>query len=294
MISRLVVVLMLIALVSPVKAEHHLEKDVVYGVMSGMALLMDVHHPSEPTGQAAIFVAGSGWDGREIGYTDYELKQSNSYYEALFQSLTNAGITVFSVNHRMAPVHKYPAAVEDVRRAVRFIRANAERFSICPEKIAAIGHSSGGHLSSLLGVLDEDQTNAKDMTSVASYSSKVQAVVAIAAPQDLTINSSIVAPFTVSFIGERPPMDDEFRNFLREGIYAEASPISHVSPDDAAFLFIHASQDDYVGSEHAKMMHDAAAAAGMNVQIVIEEANTHSPTLDGEMISEWLTGHLAN
>jgi acetyl esterase/lipase len=285
---------MFMTLVFPVQAEHDLEEDVVYGVMSGTALLMDVYHPSKPIERAAIFVAGSGWDGREVGYTDYELKQINSYYEPLFESLTNAGFTVFSVNHRMAPVHKYPAAVEDVRRAVRFIRENAKRFSVSPEKIAAIGHSSGGHLSSLLGVLDDDQSNAQDMTSASNYSSKVQAVVAIAAPQDLTINSSIVAPFTTSFIGDRPPMDDEFRNFLREGIYAEASPISHVSPDDAAFLFIHATQDDYVGIEHAHLMHDAAAAAGMTVQFVIEEANTHSPTLDGQMISEWIAEHVAN
>jgi acetyl esterase/lipase len=281
-------------LISPVRAEHHIEKDVVYGVMSGMSLLMDVYHPSESIGRAAIFVAGSGWDGREVGYTEYELKQSNSYYEGLFDELTNAGFTVFSVNHRMAPVHKYPAAVEDVRRAVRFVRANAEQYSISLEKIAAIGHSSGGHLSSLLGVLDEDQSNGQDLTSAVGYSSKVQAVVAIAAPQDLSINSAIVAPFTASFIGDRPPMDDGFRNFLREGVYAEASPITHVSPDDAAFLFIHATQDDYVGVEHATMMHDAAEAAGMNVQLVVEEASTHSPTLDGLMISEWLIEQLAD
>jgi len=293
-ISRPIAVLILFILISPVRAEHHIEKDVVYGVMSGMSLLMDVYHPSESIGRAAVFIAGSGWDGREVGYTEYELKQSNSYYEGLFHELTNAGFTVFSVNHRMAPVHKYPAAVEDVRRAVRFVRANAERYSVSPDKIAAIGHSSGGHLSSLLGVLDEDQSNGQDMTEAAGYSSKVQAVVAIAAPQDLTINSAIVAPFTASFIGDRPPMDDEFRNFLREGIYAEASPITHVSPDDAAFLFIHANDDDYVGSEHATMMHDAANAVGMSVRLVIEEANTHSPTLDGVMISEWLIEQLAD
>ncbi len=294
MTSRLAAVLMLVALVSPVRAEYSLEEDVVYGVMSGMALLMDVYHPSEPIERAAIFVAGSGWDGREVGYTDYELKQRSSYYEPLFESLTSAGITVFSVNHRMAPVHKYPAAVEDVRRAVRFIRENSERFSVSPQNIAAIGHSSGGHLSSLLGVLDDDQSNDQDMTSASSYSSKVQAVVAIAAPQDLTINSSLVAPFTVSFMGHRPPMDDAFQSFLREGIYAEASPVSHVSPDDAAFLFIHATQDEYVGIEHTNLMHDAAAAAGMTVQRVIEEANTHSPTLDGQMISEWIAEHIGN
>jgi acetyl esterase/lipase len=287
-ISRLIAASLFLAFTYPAQAEHRIEANVVYGVMSGMALLMDVYHPSEPIERAVVFVAGSGWDGREIGYTDYELKQSNLYYDALFRGLTDAGFTVFSVNHRMAPVHKYPAAVEDVRRAVRFVRANAERFSVSPEKIAAIGHSSGGHLSSLLGVLDDSRFDNLDSTSVASYSSRVQAVVAIAAPQDLTINSRIVAPFTASFIGDRPPMDDEFRHFLRQGTYAEASPISHVTLDDAAFLFIHAVQDDYVGPEHARMMHDAVQAAGLTTKLVIEDAHTHSPTLDGELISEWL------
>ena len=294
MISRLAAAIVIVALISPSRAEYHVEKDVVFGAMSGMSLLMDVYHPADSIGRAAVFVAGSGWDGREVGFTDYELKQSNNaYYDVLFQDLTAAGFTVFSVNHRMAPVHKYPAAVDDVRRAVRFVRANAERFSISPEKIAAIGHSSGGHLSSLLGVLDEEHPGGPDLTAAANYSSKVQAVVAIAAPQDLTVNSQIVAPFTVSFIGERPPMDSGFRNFLREGVYAEASPISHVSSDDAAFLFIHADQDDYVGVEHAKMMHDAAKAAGLTARLAIEESGSHSPALDGAMISEWLKEQLA-
>lgn len=287
MVSRISITLLALAFTHSSSADQRFEEDVVYGVMSGQAMLMDVYYPAESAGIAAIFIAGSGWDGREIGYTNYELKDRNPYYDALFSDLTNAGITIFSINHRMAPVHKYPAAVDDARRAVRFVRANAERYSVSSNSIAAIGHSSGGHLASLLGVIDDDAGNP-DNTPISEYSSRVQAVVAIAAPQDLTINSRVVAPFTASFIGDRPPMDENFEHFLREGVYAEASPISHVTPDDAAFLLIYATQDDLVDVEHARIMHEAAQAVELTSEILIEEARTHSPTLDGELISGWL------
>ncbi|MCH7475257.1 MAG: alpha/beta hydrolase, partial [Gemmatimonadetes bacterium] len=70
--------------------------------------------------------------------------------------LLDAGYTVFTINHRAAPRFRYPAAVEDAQRAVRFIRHNAQRYGVDPDRIGGYGGSSGAHLVSLLGTMDGD------------------------------------------------------------------------------------------------------------------------------------------
>jgi len=97
---RLVFASLLLALAYPVEADDPVERDVVYGMLSGLALLMDVHHPTESNGRGVLFIAGTGFEGGEAGFTDFELKLHNpNYYEPLIRALTDAGFVVFSVNH---------------------------------------------------------------------------------------------------------------------------------------------------------------------------------------------------
>jgi dipeptidyl aminopeptidase/acylaminoacyl peptidase len=95
-------------------------------------------------------------------------------------------------------------------------------------------------------------------------------------------------------MGERPPMDAEFNKFVREGKYAEASPITHVTPDDAAFLFVHGIQDKWVDVQHARLMHDSVREAGLDTKIVVLDEQAHWPTLDGRLISGWLIEQLGS
>ena len=101
-------------------AQVRVETNVVYGMYSGTALLLDVHHPAQPNGFGVIFIAGSGWNA-PLGYSSPPLKESPQV--AMYvPSLTQAGYTVFAITHRATPMFRYPAPVEDVQRAVRFIR----------------------------------------------------------------------------------------------------------------------------------------------------------------------------
>jgi acetyl esterase/lipase len=184
-------------------AQGRVDKDTVYGILSGLSLTMDIYYPAESNHRGVILIPGSAWDGQESGYTDWQVKAGYDYINALRGSIVEAGFTVFMPNHRMAPKYKYPAAVDDARRAVRFIRHHAAAFSIEANSLGAVGHSSGGHLVGMLGVLDDDPELQKSQHAVERESSRVQAVVTIAAIHDLTVNSQILWPFTASFMGCR-------------------------------------------------------------------------------------------
>jgi acetyl esterase/lipase len=91
----------------------------------------------------------------------------------LFQPLTSQGFTVFAVRHGSSPKFSIEEAVADVRRSVRFIRLNAERFNIDPQRIGVYGMSAGGHLSLMLGTTSDDGNPQAD-DPVERVSNRVQ------------------------------------------------------------------------------------------------------------------------
>jgi acetyl esterase/lipase len=153
-----------------------IDRNVIYGMYSGLALLLDVYYPDKPNGRAIVLVPGSGWTA-SLGYDATPLKQTSTAATGGPARLAEAGYHVFVVNHRATPRFQYPAPLEDVQRAVRFVRSNAATYRIDPDRIGAFGSSSGGHLVSLLGVLD-GKGNPTDPDPINRISSKVQAVVA--------------------------------------------------------------------------------------------------------------------
>jgi acetyl esterase/lipase len=175
---------LLFGLTSTANAQDRVEKDVVFAVMSGLSLTMDIYRPDRSNNRGIIFVPGSGWDGGPRGYTDYQLKNGYDYVNDLRDSLVTAGFTVFVPNHRAAPEYQYPDAVNDIQRAVRFVRHNASRYSIDPYPLGAAGHSSGGHLVAMTGVLDDDVALQGSKYPEERVSSRTQAVATIAAPLD--------------------------------------------------------------------------------------------------------------
>ena len=156
------------------------DKNVLYGMYSGLALLMDVYRPAEPNGFGVLQINGAGWHSA-MGYDAQPLKAQN--VGDWRGALVSAGYTVFAINTRQAPQFRYPAAVEDAQRAVRFVRAHATDFAVDPVRIGVVGQSAGGHLALLLGTLDGDGV-ADDSDPVNRQSAKVQTVIAMAAPAD--------------------------------------------------------------------------------------------------------------
>ena len=138
------------AQVQPLAAGARVEPNVVYGMYSGLALLLDVHRPATPNGYGVIFVSGSGWQAPTT-YDATPLKQNQ--IPIWGPPLLKAGYTVFALNHRAVPRFHYPGAVEDVQRAIRFVRHHAKEYRIDPERIGGMGGSSGGHLIALAALL---------------------------------------------------------------------------------------------------------------------------------------------
>jgi acetyl esterase/lipase len=261
------------------QAQPWIESDITYGMYSGLALLLDVYHSGTPNGHGVIHIPGSGWHA-PLGYDAQPLKES-SQVEIFARPLAESGYTVFSINHRAAPRFQYPAAVEDAQRAVRYIRYHAAKFGIDPNRIGAVGGSSGGHLVSLLGVLD-GRGDAQDPDPVNRESAKVQCVVARAAPIDF----HTMAPETgsldtlASFLGlpkagRRHPTSLELRR------YTEASPITYISSSASPFLLLHGDQDSVVPFAQAEQMQVALKEAGVPTELIRISGGEHGPTFPG-------------
>ena len=262
------------------------DRNVVFGMYSGLALLMDVYYPENPNGYGIIHITGSGWSRRFT--LDAKMINHNRHVKIDGEALVKAGYTLFSINHRAAPRFLYPAAVEDAQRAVRFIRYHADKFGINPDRIGAIGGSSGGHLVCMLGVLDGNETPADD-TPINRISSKVQCVIARAAPTSF-LESSIGDSF-LGFKKRDRPSSIEYK------IAQEASPIYHVSPDDPPFLLIHGDKDEIVPVAHSINMAKKLREMNVESKLYVVEGGAHGPGLvntpawKNEFVN-WMDEHL--
>ena len=258
----------LIAAPDPGAAQARVQENVVYGMYSGLALLMDVHYPAEPNGHGVLFIRGSGFHA-PLGLDAQPLKAPRDERMA---SLVDAGYTVFAINHRAAPRFRYPAAHQDAIRAMRFVRHHAQDFGIDADRIGAVGSSSGGTLALALGVMDQFPPGA-DASAVGQTSGKAQAVVALAPPTDLAlmINSWEGAVDLVASYMGAPVYSDTGEDGIEtelERDYRMASPISHVDRDDAPCLLIHGDSDLVVPYAQSEAFADAMQDAGGTVRLL--------------------------
>jgi acetyl esterase/lipase len=267
------------------------QSNIAYGMCSGAALLLDVYQPAKPNGYGILYVSGSGWTA-PLAYGAPELK-SNSQSKLYATALANAGYTVFSLNHRSLPRFRFPAPVEDVQRAVRFVRHHAARFGIRADRIGASGGSSGGHLVSMLGTLDGLGV-AGDADPVERESAKVQCVVARAAPVNFLTGGN--GSFLLGMA--RPLPADKSSEEYR--MHIAASPVSHVSAEDAPFLLMHGDRDEAVPIAQSEEMEAKLRAAGVPVKFLRIAGGAHGPTFPGasnppdylgEMV-RWFDQHL--
>lgn len=271
---------------SPISIEHN----IVYGMVSGAALLGDLYRPDQANGLGLIHISGSGWHAPTT-YDAQPLKESG-HVEIYVRPLAAQGFTLFTINHRAAPRFRYPAAIEDAQRAVRHLRYHAEQYGIQADRIGAIGGSSGGNLVSLLGVLaGTGKPEADD--PIEREGANVQCVVARAAPTDLT---RMPGETLASYLGrrlEQPPETDT--------LYQAASPLSHVAPNSPPFLLIHGTADEVVPLEQSLLMKEALEAQAVPAHLMTVEGGGHGPHFPGAIeppdlipeIAAWFQRHLA-
>jgi acetyl esterase/lipase len=246
-------VLVAVLLARPVE-----ERDVVYGEAGGRPLRLDIYRPSGPrmTRPGVLLIHGGGWAEGD----------KSSQREAGI-AFTRAGYVAIAVGYRLAKddASRYPAQVDDVRRAVRWVRAHADEVGIDPGRLGAFGASAGGHLAAILGTTD--------VPGPGGESSRVNCVVDCCGPSDFTDESS---PALGPKLGWMVPNLFGKPRAEAPDAYKDASTVAHVDSRSAPTLIIHGSADDIVPIDQSRRLRDALARAGVEVKLVELEGEGHT------------------
>jgi len=272
--------------------------DVIYGRKFGTALTMDVFVPKEKqNGAAVIFCVSGGW-----------FSSKESVNVGFVQEFLNRGYVCFAVLHGSQPKYSIPEVLEDQHRAVRYIRTNAKKYAIDPERLGISGASAGGHLSLMQGCAPKPgDPNAKD--PVNKESSKVAAVACFFPPTDfmnygkegeLAIGSGTLTNFKAPF--DFTELDKKTKSFVlitdaakRKEISKAISPITHASKDSAPTLILHGDKDVLVPLQQAESMIEKLKGAEVPCELVIKKGQAHGWATMGEdmkLLADWFDKHL--
>ena len=256
-----------------------IERNVVYGMYSGAAVLLDADRPGKSTGFGIVFIAGSGFQAAsEYGARPIKETQIDLWGPPLLA----AGYTVFSVNHRGAPRFHYPAAIDDVQRAIRFVRAHAKDYGIDAAHLGGLGGSSGGNLIGLAAVRAAPGI-ADDADPVNREPATLQVVVLRAAVTDLrNMPTAEGANFVVSYM-EMPPGDSA----AVKALYEAASPVTQVGPNSPPTLLIHGDADALVPYAQSVAVESALRKAGVATRLITVPGGVHGADFGGGTHPDW-------
>jgi acetyl esterase/lipase len=278
------------------------KEDVIYGRKFGTALTLDVLTPKKANGAAVIFVVSGGW------VSNHDAINPNSI-NVFLKEFLRRGYTVFAVVHGCQPKFTIPEIVQDMNRAVRFIRLHAKEYGIDPDRIGITGGSAGGHLSLMQGCAG-DLGNDKAKDPIDRTSSRVQAVACLYPPTDF-FNYGEQGKYALAPEGTlkafRPPfdfheLDKQTGRFERitdekrvEELMRRICPITHVSPDDPPTLIMHGDKDALVPIQQAEIMIAKLREAKVPAELVIKKGAAHGwKELDKDMpiLADWFDKHL--
>jgi len=244
-----------------------IQRDLIYKRINGRALGLDLYSPSRPSGPlpVIIWLHPGGWSkGRKEGHSPAV-------------TLVDDGYAVASVDYRLTGVAPFPAQIEDCKAAVRWLRANASKYNLDPDRIGVWGFSSGAHLAALLGTsggVSELEGNGDNI----SYSSRVQAVCVVSGPGDLLqqYREALAAPAKMN-PKVKPALEALIGGplELNKAKAMAASPISYISKDDPPFLIIQGENDITVPVSVTKSFFAALKAAGVDATLEIATGRGH-------------------
>jgi acetyl esterase len=250
--SAVALVLALLALAAPAGAQPAAEihRDIEYGTANGKRLLLDAYVP--PAGEsrrpAVVMIHGGGW---RVG--------DKASWRPEAERLATKGWVAFSVNYRLDEPAVFPAEIEDVQAAVRWVRAHAEEYKVDPARIAAIGESAGGHLAAMLATLG---TGALDRDA------RIRVGAAWSPPVDLT---ALAGSRGAGWIG---PLLGCNQQTCPDRL-AQSSPVTHVDGTDAP-LYLVSSTEELVPLSQSQAMAERLKAAGVEHRLDVYPGNRHA------------------
>ncbi|MDX1933033.1 MAG: alpha/beta hydrolase [Capsulimonadales bacterium] len=262
-------------------------RDVVYGRKMGVALTMDIFKPAKPNGIGVIWMVSGGWvsDHKAIN------PQLSKYF-------TDRGQTVFQVVHGSQPKFTLPEIVEDIHRAVRFIRSQASEYGVKPNRLGICGASAGGHLSLMMAAYGATgDSGAKDPVDRAG--SQVQAVAVLFPPTDFVnygekgrnaLSYEPLKPFRHVFAMSATPTDAE-----RERIARTLSPVYGLSGGSPPTLIIHGDADTLVPIQQSRTVIDRLKELRVPNKLIVREGKGHGwAGIENEipLLAEWFSEHL--
>lgn len=249
-------------------------RDVEYARIGDRPLRLDLYLPREAKGTPplVVWIHGGGWR-----------KGTKDACRMVF--LVQQGFAVASVEYRLAPEGVFPDPLHDCKAAIRFLRANAARYGIDPDRIGVAGGSAGGHLAALVGLTGDD-AKFEGPLGIRGVSSRVQAVCDCFGPTDLT---------TVAGTQWDNPKGAVYH--LLGGTVAQnmqrardASPLLHVAQDSPPFLILHGDRDQTVPLTDSEKLAQALKQKGASVQMhIVPGAGHGGPAFFTPATQQWVS-----
>lgn len=230
--------------------------DVIYDSVNGVNVALDIYQPTTLTNKklpVLAFIHGGCFNMGSRKDIPNELKM-----------MADEGFVVVSIGYRLANVAKYPAAVTDVQQAIRFLRKNANQYSINADKIVVHGESAGGYLAAVLGVRDlPDRENKLDQ-----YSGRVQLVSDWFGRTDFTQRQTTGTDCAEVFLG-KPRTEENLPAFK------EASLAKDVDSKSSDFIIVHGSNDQQVYPLHSVLLANKLWKNGKQANLTFYENEGH-------------------
>jgi acetyl esterase/lipase len=263
-------------------------KDIVYATLGDRKLRLDLYPPAKAPRPLplVIWIHGGGWRGG-----------SKDRPRAVIQ-LLGRGYAVASVEYRLSGEAIFPAAIEDCKAAVSFLRLHAARYHLDPQRFGAWGSSAGGHLVALLGTTN-DVADFNTHSVCKRAPPTVQAVCNWFGPTDfLRMNDfpgrldhdSPTSPESLFVGGPIQQNKDKV---------ATANPITYVSPSDPPILIMHGEVDQLVSYNQSELLYAALKKPGVDVTLYKVIRGDHGfrgavdrPDKLREMVADFFDKHL--
>ena len=213
---------------------------IVYRTVDGNDLMLDLYRPDDAAPVPVVLaIHGGSW-----------LMGSRADLRPFYEQLAATGYAVAAIDYRLAPRHIFPAQLEDARAATEWVRAQAGRYRFDTQRFFVLGASAGGQLAGLLGTQPET-------------SGIFAGVITLAAPMDFTVKAPTMRARVVMQMYLGAEQD------VRPDLYAVASPITHITPDDPPFLIMHGEADPYVPPSQSTSMAEALRRQGVPVELLL-------------------------